>query len=468
MSTIRDRGPIRGYLVARRAESKDFRFAMRAFSSQQSSQHPLRRRCLLALVVVVLLLPAIAAPSGAHSVPDTGDPTPSDGEGDGENEPPPPVVRSITFPVVGPTNYSDTWGACRGYRCSRSHKGADIFGAKLAPLVAAADGRIVSVRRTALTSAGNKVVIEDDDGWRYYYFHLNNDSPGTDDAANPQAWIIPGRLRVGDRVTAGQIIGYLGDSGNAERTPNHLHFEVHQPGVGAINPTASLERAQAEGRVVPVDTLASTSEGRSEHGSLIVSWYRALLKRDPSASELFAWADRFAIGLAARNDLIADLTMAPQRYGPAGTVLRAHYVALGRRPDITELRAAEERYRSGVDTIGIVGGILEGSTFRDRHGSLTDAEFIEVIYRNARGRAPSSSVRAYWAKQLGEGRSRADMAAYFVDSYGLKSNTWHELEVQQAFRAALDRLATDVEHDRWVAHLDRGGLIIDVVDGIRS
>ena len=406
----------------------------------------------MALSVATLLVTSLASPVSAQSADDE----------------PEPIVREIVFPVVGPSDYSDTWGACRGFQCSRSHKGADVFGAKLAPLVSAADGVIVSVRRTGLTSAGNKVVVKDAEGWTYHYFHLNNDSPGTDDGANPQAWIIPSRFRVGDSVGAGEVIGYLGDSGNAESTPNHLHFEIHPPGQGAINPTPSLDAARAAGRVVPVATLASQPEGRATYHDLISAWYRALLKREPTGDELFAWSDRFAIGLANRDDLIADLTMAPQRYQPAGTVMRSFYVVLGRRPAIGELRAAEEQYRAGTDVVGINQSLIAGAEFTNRHGSLSDDDFISVIYRNARGKAPTSSVRQYWIDQLAEGRPRADMAAYFADSYGMKSTTWHELEVQQAFRAALDRLASDAEFARWVDHLDDGGLIVDIVDAIKD
>ena len=411
----------------------------------------------IALVAALVLASATATatPASAH---------PHDDDESTEE----PVVREMIFPVVGPVTYSDTWGACRGVGCRRSHKGADLFGPKLAPLVAAADGVVTSVRRTAATTAGNKIIIEDDDGWRYVYFHLNNDSPGTDDGANPQAWIIADRLQVGDRVEAGDVVGYLGDSGNAERTPNHLHFELHQPNVGAINPTPSLDAAVDANRVVPTAAFASTAAGRSEHEPTIIAWYRALLGREPSEAELFAWSDRFDVDLGDRNDLIADLTMAPERARPAGTGLRAYQVALDRRPDLAELRQAIARASDGADHVEVVRELLDGDSFASKYGTLSDAEFIETIYRNARGRSPSSSVRGYWTEQLAGGRDRAEMAGYFVDSYGLKNRMWHDLEVVQAYRASLDRLPTEEEFDRWVAHLDNGGLIFEVVESIRG
>ena len=441
---------------------------MTPFSPRTSSASPFERPLLLLLIalLVVAVVTAAANPAAAQDA-DSGDP-PEAPETPEAEEPPEIPVREIIFPVVGPMTYSDTFGACRGYRCSRSHKGADIFAAKLAPLVAAADGTITFVRRSATTTAGNTVVIRDDDGWRYLYLHLNNDSPGTDDGANPQAWILPNRLRVGDRVSAGDVIGYLGDSGNAERTPNHVHFEIKPPRKGAINPTPSLQAAQAAGRVISVASLASTAESRAEYAGLISAWYRALLKREPTVPELLAWSDRMAIGFATKDDLIADVTMAPPRRNAAGSVYRSFHVAYQRRPDLTEIRAWLKRYDAGADTETIVGELLASPEWTNTHGSLTDAEFVEVLYRNARGRAPSARVRNYWIRQLENDRPRASMAAYFVDSYGLKNQTWHALEVTQAFRAGLDRLPTDAEYDQWIAYLDNGGLLSEVVDAIRG
>ena len=100
------------------------------------------------------------------------------------------------------------------------------------------------------------MAINHDDGWRTWYLHLNNDRPGTDDG---KGWGFAPGIKSGVHVEAGQVIGYLGDSGNAETTPAHLHFELQQPDGTEVNPYDHLREAevaipQSAGRLEGLDT----------------------------------------------------------------------------------------------------------------------------------------------------------------------------------------------------------------------
>jgi hypothetical protein len=156
-----------------------------------------------------------------------------------------PVVRAIVFPVAGHVTFSDDFGDCRGVNCERSHQGIDLMGPKMLPLVAANDAEVL---RTGLDHplAGNSVVLRDDDGWTYHYVHLNNDTPGTDDGSNPDGKVFGPGIAPGVQVKAGQVVGYLGDSGNAEDTAPHLHFEIRRPDGAPINPYQSLLQARGK------------------------------------------------------------------------------------------------------------------------------------------------------------------------------------------------------------------------------
>jgi hypothetical protein len=117
------------------------------------------------------------------------------------------------------------------------------MGAKLMPLVSAVDGRVSAIRTDSSGTAGNYVRVTDAQGWHYYYMHVNNDTPGTDDGRNPAAWRFASGIVLDATVYAGQLLGYLGDSGNAEGTSPHLHFEIRDPSGTPINAFESLQRA---------------------------------------------------------------------------------------------------------------------------------------------------------------------------------------------------------------------------------
>jgi murein DD-endopeptidase MepM/ murein hydrolase activator NlpD len=149
------------------------------------------------------------------------------------------AVYRLVFPVDGDHRFSRDFGDPRGGE--RSHEGVDILAAKMTPVVAAADG---TVRYMANERGGDccAVFVVHDDGWRSRYIHLNNDTPGTDDG---RAYGIARGIRKGSRVRAGQVIGWVGDSGNAEGTVSHLHFELRRPDGTPVDPFPSLQAALA-------------------------------------------------------------------------------------------------------------------------------------------------------------------------------------------------------------------------------
>ena len=118
---------------------------------------------------------------------------------------------------------------------------------KMRPLVAVFDG-VVYPRygsHNTLTLVGNS-------GWTAVYMHINNDTPGTDDGMGSGNYAFAPGIVSGTRVRAGQKIAYVGDSGNAESTAPHLHFELHSStGQEIINAAPSLQAAQRLAGVEP-------------------------------------------------------------------------------------------------------------------------------------------------------------------------------------------------------------------------
>ena len=148
---------------------------------------------------------------------------------------PPPLQHSITsqgyvFPVYGPSGYGDTFGAPRSDVPGGWHHGDDIFAPLGAPLLAVADGVVFSVGPNPI--GGNRLWLQDKAGNQYYYAHLS--------AYTPLA-------RNGTHVHAGDVLGFVGNTGDAAGGPYHLHFEVHPASLlflgydGAVDPTPYLD-----------------------------------------------------------------------------------------------------------------------------------------------------------------------------------------------------------------------------------
>ena len=170
---------------------------------------------LLAVTVVVALAASLIAPAPASATEF--------------------VPENIIFPVVGDVSYTDTFGAPRSD--GRTHEGTDIMttdALKGLPVVAAATGTVKWIGATCCYLA-----VDHGDGWETWYIHLDNDTPGTDDGLG---WGIADGIVPGAVVDAGQLIGWVGDSGNAEETDPHLHFEIRFEGV-ALNPYPYLIEA---------------------------------------------------------------------------------------------------------------------------------------------------------------------------------------------------------------------------------
>jgi len=154
-----------------------------------------------------------------------------------------PVTIPMIFPLAGKVKWSDTFLASRGGG-TRRHQGQDLMAAKLTPAIACFDGTVfITLGKTG--NAGNIITIEGENGWTAQYYHINNDTPGTDDGKGTADYAIAPGLKNGQQVSAGQLIGWCGDSGNAEGTGPHVHFEIWNQFTGAVyNASASLSAAK--------------------------------------------------------------------------------------------------------------------------------------------------------------------------------------------------------------------------------
>ena len=198
------------------------------------------RRTVLKLAAAALLVPAL--PVRAQESPEITFVFPQD-------------------PLV--THFTDSFGDPRSG--GRAHRGNDLMAPKMTPVYAMAAGEITTIRDGG--RAGRWVAVEHAAGWETWYMHLNNDTPGTDDGNAGWHHTVPTGLVEGSRVAAGQLIGWVGDSGNAEPSSPHTHFELHKNG-RAIDPYSYLRDAHERALAgVVADAMPAIGELIGEMGS---------------------------------------------------------------------------------------------------------------------------------------------------------------------------------------------------------
>jgi murein DD-endopeptidase MepM/ murein hydrolase activator NlpD len=138
-----------------------------------------------------------------------------DDDGGGGGGSPGQIIGSGSWvcPVQGAVAFSDSWGAPRSG--GRSHQGVDMMASTGTPVVAVVSG---SIRISQGSLQGNGLWLNGSDGHSYFYAHLNDYVGGA------------------RSVSAGELIGHVGSTGNAQGGAPHLHFEIHPGGGAAVNP----------------------------------------------------------------------------------------------------------------------------------------------------------------------------------------------------------------------------------------
>lgn len=137
-----------------------------------------------------------------------------------------PAPERLIFPVdtARPGGLRDSWHAAR--QGGRRHEGIDIFAPHGTPVRATTEGIVARIGSNRL--GGMVVWVIGPGGQRHYYAHLSRFAD----------------LRRGQRIAAGSVIGYVGNTGNARGTPPHLHYGIYVAG-GAINPYPLLQKPAA-------------------------------------------------------------------------------------------------------------------------------------------------------------------------------------------------------------------------------
>ncbi len=185
------------------------------------TRHRTTARGASLLILTAVLAAAVVASPGAAPKPGLVDGSP------------------IVFPLIGDYPYTMNFG---DGRAQGSHQGIDIEHVPWrTPAIAAEAGKVKWWTTSA--RAGCMLYLYGKSGTTYLYIHLNNDLTAASEDKGGCKLGVSFAVEDGAKVTAGQQIGYVGDSGDAEGT-HHLHFEVHPKDGAAVNPFPYLNAGE--------------------------------------------------------------------------------------------------------------------------------------------------------------------------------------------------------------------------------
>lgn len=219
----------------------------------------------------------------------------------------------IPIPIlfgVEPGDFTDTWGEARSG--GRSHEGTDIMAPKGSHIVAPTKSVVSNIGEGA--NGGLFVYTTNPGGERYYFAHLDDYADG---------------LKEGDILEAGDLIGYVGNTGNASAAPSHLHFGIYAN--GAQNPFERLSESLAtKVRIRAVEEIIKNADDEGAEARILVGNNAAFFRQAALAGTELPEE----ITLALAN------TVATKQVANAGGAAGARDLTLGSQgADVTKLQA---------------------------------------------------------------------------------------------------------------------------------
>lgn len=183
-------------------------------------------------------------------------------------------------------------------------------------------------------------------------------------------------------------------------------------------------------------------------------------RRDPGTYDARRWwAVELDAGRTNRNSLVAQLARDPFVEQRTVEPLRLYLTYFGRIPDSAGMRYWWSEVDAGRNLRTISARFSGSPEFKQMYGSLSNADFVRLVYRNVLGRDASSADLSYWTGQINGGKdSRGGVMAHFSKSAEYKTRSKEVVEVILVHEVMLGRAIGAQSHMEWVARVQRDGI----------
>jgi len=193
--------------------------------------------------------------------------------------------------------------------------------------------------------------------------------------------------------------------------------------------------------------------------------YRDFLNREADAGGLAYWVDRIDSGAMTRAQVISAFLHSQEFEGRIAPIVRLYFAYFLRIPDYGGLQYWINQYTTGTPLASISEVFATSQEFQQRYGSLSNGDFVTLVYQNVLGRSPDPGGYAYWVGQLSSGaQTRGQVMLGFSESPEYKALMSHEVLVTMTYVGMLRRSPEQGGFEFWVGYLDGGNSELSLID----
>ncbi len=194
--------------------------------------------------------------------------------------------------------------------------------------------------------------------------------------------------------------------------------------------------------------------------------YRDFLNREAEPDGLQFWVYQIDSGAMTEAQVIDAFLHSAEFDGTIAPVVRLYFAYFLRIPDYGGLQYWINQYANGTPLTSISECFASSPEFQQRYGSLSNEQFVILIYRNVLGRSPDLGGYAFWLGQLSSGtQTRGQVMLGFSESVEYRGLSAHEVFVTMTYVGMLRRSPEQGGFDFWVGYLDSGNSELVLIDG---
>ena len=203
----------------------------------------------------------------------------------------------------------------------------------------------------------------------------------------------------------------------------------------------------------------------SDDTEFVSQVYRDFLNREPDASGLIYWVDQLETGMLDSAELVEQYMLSAEFGQTIAPVTRLYFAYFNRIPDFTGLMYWIDSYKQGTPLISISDAFAGSAEFTATYGSLSNSDFVTLVYQNVLGRDPDQGGLDYWTGLLDSStQTRGQVMVGFSESDEYQTLMANQIYVTMTYIGLLRRSPDQGGFDYWVGIIDQGATGLSLID----